>query len=213
MSPPHPRLWPSLLTNVKNRAVCIYIRQRRLGAPVSHEVLRRNNPLLDPVGCPWPMTADAEDALAPVRVVDPQNRMPVGPLVWVADKVNSSRELKIGEFPTRKFGHLVGAASGGHVPLKGLPGPAACDSARRPTARRRDEGPETRELDLSHSVSLREYPVVVCLCMIFLLLRCGVQVTSLPPSSGPALPQCSDIQGTPPPFSPASSALIMTKAA
>ncbi len=55
---------------VEKRAVRVHSRQRHLGAPIGHEVFRRNNPFLDPGWRPGPMAAGAEDALAPVRVCD-----------------------------------------------------------------------------------------------------------------------------------------------
>lgn len=138
----------NLLPDVEDCAVRIHSGQRRFASPERHEAFRRNNPFLDSRWRPWPMAADAEGTKAPVRVLDAQNRIAVGSLVRIADVVNQSRALKIGELPTRQSRNLVGATSGRHRPVKCFPSPAAGDSVGCSTARGRDESSGTREFDL-----------------------------------------------------------------
>src|SRR5262249_39922932 len=59
-----------LVLQVENRAILVLGRRRCFGVPVSHVAFRRDNTLNDPVGRPRPMAANAENARAPVRILD-----------------------------------------------------------------------------------------------------------------------------------------------
>ena len=77
------------------------------------------------------MAADAQGALASIRVLDEQNRIPIRALVCVANQVNYSWGLKIREFPICQFSHPVSAAAGRRA------GARLC----RVTASRQHDGP------------------------------------------------------------------------
>jgi hypothetical protein len=66
-------------------------------APIRHEILGRNYPFLD-TGCPT-TAADAEDSLAPIRVLDPENRVRAGSFA-IINLIVGVRRLKVRELPT-----------------------------------------------------------------------------------------------------------------
>ena len=97
--------------DVEHRAVLVLRRRWRFGIPVSYVAFRGYDALDDPVGRSRPMATDAEGAAPSVRVSDSQDRIPIGPLIRVANVVDQARRLEIREFPARKPCHSVGAAS------------------------------------------------------------------------------------------------------
>src|SRR5947207_1185480 len=110
------RLWRiDLLLDVKYRAVLIYPSNRRFGVPVRDIVFRRYNPFDDSIGRSGPMAANAEDAAASVRILDQQDRIPVGSPTLVTDIViERAGRLIIRELPIRESRHPVRPASGRH---------------------------------------------------------------------------------------------------
>src|SRR5262252_2485923 len=94
------------LLDVECRPVCVHSGHRRLHVPVGHEVFGGDDSLVDPIGRSGAMTADAEDALASIRVSDSEYRVPIGP-EWSDLVDRCARSLKICEFPTREFRHRI----------------------------------------------------------------------------------------------------------
>ena len=75
----------NLLPDVEYRAVLVHTPNWHFSGPISHEAFRHDNSFFDPGWSAWPVAANSEDTLAPVRIRNPQNRRPVCPLVYVAD--------------------------------------------------------------------------------------------------------------------------------
>src|SRR6266849_7594158 len=136
---------------METRAVGIYARSRWLGGPVGHEVLGCNHPLLNAGRRSRTVAADAEDAFAPVGILDSQNCVAVSPPS--VDQINDcTGSLEICESPTGKTGDGVCAATGGNAAREGFPHAATGDSAGCPAACGRDEGSAAGELDREGSV-------------------------------------------------------------
>src|SRR5215472_9484037 len=145
-----------LLSDVEERSVLVDTRRGCLPGPVRHEAFRRNDALLDTFRRSRPLAAYAQDAIASVRILDPQDHISVGSFARGADQVNERPGLKRREFPIHKSRHGVSAVSRRRRTLECFPGSASCDGTGRLPACRRDERPGTCELDLPTRVSARE---------------------------------------------------------
>src|SRR6266540_6927203 len=122
-----------LLPDVEGCAVGIYARSRWLGGPVGQEVFGCNHPLLNASRRSRTVAADAQDAFAPVGILDSQNRVFVSPAR--ADQiVICTGGLEICELPTGKTGHEVCDATGRNTAREGFPGPTTGGSAGCPAA-------------------------------------------------------------------------------
>src|SRR6266542_1744607 len=146
-----------LLPDEEGRTVGIYPRGRWLGGPVGHEVFGCNHPLLNAIRRSRTVAADAQYALAPVGILDSQNRVAVSPPQCRVDQINHyTGSLKICELPTGKTGHGVCAATSRNAAREGFPCATTCGSAGCPAACGRDEGSAAGEFDRVGRVSGRE---------------------------------------------------------
>src|SRR5947209_6839902 len=97
--------------------------------PVRNVALGCDHALLDAGRRSNGMTTDAEDAFAPVIVLDLENRRAVRPRVVGVDQIDWTRGLKSCELPTDKSGDHIHAAFRGHA-VRSLPFPAPCNIVR-----------------------------------------------------------------------------------
>ncbi len=92
----------SLPTDMEHSTVRVDTRGRVLRVPVSHKAFRSYNPLVDAWRCAGTMTADAEDAPAPIVVLDFHVRSAIGSLICVAYIVNEDSCLRIGQLKSHE---------------------------------------------------------------------------------------------------------------